>query len=339
VPTRPLAGRIGSSSGALCSLERRMKQILLITSLLVLSIVPAVANDIDQTAIDHPMFDNRMENTPIKIQGGTSLYDWFESEKKVGQLRETVDGRIIGRYLFPSNYHNEEIIWWYYVNYTVKNKDNYYWIRDTDFVFRDNVILPGVYSFNWIPENKIFYSLSGQDVKLLIRRDNSTNEYDLFLGSIKNAVFHAYCLAKSQEAHSPNYLKFVFLNCMILFPTVPYKVIPFIYVRNPYESLPNVPEIKLVQDAGQISKDELISGYGRVNDSYVRIRKSPDIQSTYYDERLMKNQIVEILEKTSTEVRIDEMLACWYKIRTQTGVVGWSYGWFIDEEVRYLMEP
>jgi hypothetical protein len=94
-----------------------------------------------------------------------------------------------------------------------------------------------------------------------------------------------------------------------------------------------------VHDAGRVLEDDVIMGAGRVNDSYVRIRKAPEVESPSYDERLMENQLVELLAKTATEVRIGDMSAIWYKIRTASGVVGWSFGWFIDEEDRFLLQP
>jgi hypothetical protein len=311
---------------------------LLAFILTVAPIYAAVANDIDQNALNHPMFDDRMEAVQITIRAGAEMYKWVESREAVDRVTETVKGRIIGRYLFPSNYTNERIVWWYYVAYTARNQNQYHWMRDIDFSFDDGPLKTGVYAFQWIPKNEVFHSLGEEKTRVLIR-STAGQEFELLFGRLESDGFHAHGSAVSGEAHSDNYLKFVFLNCFILFPRVSSRVIPFIYIRNPYEGVPNVPELHREQDAGPLFLDELISGYGRVNGSYVRIRRQPNTDTVYQQERLMENQIVEILDRTDTEDKIGDMSAVWYKIRTATGVVGWAYGWYIDEEVRYLLQP
>jgi hypothetical protein len=115
-------------------MKRESIVILLAFLALVASPYAAVAKDIDEKAINHPMFDSRMENTSITIQAGAELYTWFQSNRITGHLSETVDRRIVGGYLFPNHYQGDEINWWYYVTYTNHKEQNYYWIRDTDFL-------------------------------------------------------------------------------------------------------------------------------------------------------------------------------------------------------------
>jgi len=69
--------------------------------------------------------------------------------------------------------------------------------------------------------------------------------------------------------------------------------------------------------------------YGVLNDSRVRVRKEPNLNGehiTFID----KAQIVEILEITNDKMKIDNMESEWYKVKTDSGLIGWSYGFFID---------
>jgi hypothetical protein len=56
-----------------------------------------------------------------------------------------------------------------------------------------------------------------------------------------------------------------------------------------------------VGNTTEVVREDLISGYGRINDSYVLIREAPRLESESYSERLMENQLVEILDRTSTD--------------------------------------
>jgi len=69
--------------------------------------------------------------------------------------------------------------------------------------------------------------------------------------------------------------------------------------------------------------------YGVLNDSRVRIREAPDLQGKHIG-YLDKDQRVEIVDQTDEKMKIGDMEAVWYKIRTENGVIGWVYGWFID---------
>ncbi|MBN1798249.1 MAG: SH3 domain-containing protein [Spirochaetales bacterium] len=68
---------------------------------------------------------------------------------------------------------------------------------------------------------------------------------------------------------------------------------------------------------------------GRCNETSVRIRKGPDLSSKIIG-LLQKDQLIVILGRSTSKMRIDDMEAYWYNIKTVSGVTGWSYGYFID---------
>jgi WD40 repeat protein len=68
---------------------------------------------------------------------------------------------------------------------------------------------------------------------------------------------------------------------------------------------------------------------GRCNETNVRIRKGPALNSKIIG-TLQKDQLIVILDKSTSKMRIDDMEAYWYNIKTASGVTGWSYGYFID---------
>jgi WD40 repeat protein len=68
---------------------------------------------------------------------------------------------------------------------------------------------------------------------------------------------------------------------------------------------------------------------GRCNEMNVRIRKGPALNSKIIG-TLQKDQLIVILDKSTSKMRIDDMEAYWYNIKTASGVTGWSYGYFID---------
>ena len=69
--------------------------------------------------------------------------------------------------------------------------------------------------------------------------------------------------------------------------------------------------------------------YGVANDSRIRIRENPTLQSSNLG-YLESEQRVRILKKSEEPMQIGEMYSYWYQIETQDGITGWSYGWFID---------
>ena len=77
------------------------------------------------------------------------------------------------------------------------------------------------------------------------------------------------------------------------------------------------------------NNEKLLSGI--LNDSHVRIRKSPNLQSEHIG-YLYKDQRVQIFDQTENPMKIGEMESVWYKIRTEDGTEGWVYGFFIDIE-------
>lgn len=69
---------------------------------------------------------------------------------------------------------------------------------------------------------------------------------------------------------------------------------------------------------------------GTLNDTDVRIRLSPNRNAFILPRLLKKGEQVRILEETPTETKIGNMDARWYEVETQDGLIGWSYGAFID---------
>ena len=69
--------------------------------------------------------------------------------------------------------------------------------------------------------------------------------------------------------------------------------------------------------------------YGILNDSQVRIRTAPNLESETIG-YLNKGQKVELLHATLHEVQIEEMKSVWFEIKTIDGMTGWAFGWFID---------
>ena len=61
------------------------------------------------------------------------------------------------------------------------------------------------------------------------------------------------------------------------------------------------------------------------------LRERPDIESIIIGNLLFKDDHIEIIDR-SEPMQIMGMNAPWYKIRTEDGREGWSYGWFISVE-------
>ena len=71
--------------------------------------------------------------------------------------------------------------------------------------------------------------------------------------------------------------------------------------------------------------------FGKFNNSNVRVRKSPNLESEQLG-KISEGTVVKILEKSHEKMKISNMLDYWYKIKTKEGLIGWSYGYFIDME-------
>ena len=71
--------------------------------------------------------------------------------------------------------------------------------------------------------------------------------------------------------------------------------------------------------------------FGILNSSRVRVRSEPNLDGNHLG-YLNDKQTVEILDETNEEMRIDNMCSTWLKIKTDDGLVGWTYGHFIDFE-------
>jgi hypothetical protein len=72
-------------------------------------------------------------------------------------------------------------------------------------------------------------------------------------------------------------------------------------------------------------------GSGVLNDSRVRIREYPTLSARVLG-HLDRGQRVAVLERSGLPVPIDDMNDYWYKVRTDEGLTGWSYGYFITLE-------
>jgi hypothetical protein len=68
---------------------------------------------------------------------------------------------------------------------------------------------------------------------------------------------------------------------------------------------------------------------GRLNDSRVRVRDHPSLKAKTLG-YLEKGERVRVLERSGYREPIDGMVAPWYRIETDDGRAGWSYGHFID---------
>jgi len=74
--------------------------------------------------------------------------------------------------------------------------------------------------------------------------------------------------------------------------------------------------------------------FGVFNDSNVRVREYPKLESVQLG-KLNEGAVVRILEKSSEKMRIGDMNDYWYKIKTKEGLIGWSYGHFINLESNF----
>jgi hypothetical protein len=68
---------------------------------------------------------------------------------------------------------------------------------------------------------------------------------------------------------------------------------------------------------------------GVLNDGRVRVRAYPTLNAEIVG-HLDRGDRVEVLERSGLEESIGEMSDFWYRIRTEGGLTGWSYGHFID---------
>ena len=74
---------------------------------------------------------------------------------------------------------------------------------------------------------------------------------------------------------------------------------------------------------------DFILRYGILNDSRVRFRNEPNLDSAIIGHLNIKDEVA-ILDQTIEPMKIGDMESVWYNIRTKTGQVGWVYGHFID---------
>jgi hypothetical protein len=68
---------------------------------------------------------------------------------------------------------------------------------------------------------------------------------------------------------------------------------------------------------------------GVLNDSRVRVRTYPTLGAEIVG-HLERGEWVEVLERSGLRESIGEMNDFWYRVRTEDGLAGWSYGHFID---------
>jgi len=76
--------------------------------------------------------------------------------------------------------------------------------------------------------------------------------------------------------------------------------------------------------------------YSTLNDSSVRIRNLPTTSGSMTIGSLNRGDRVVILGRSRDKETISSMTAYWYKIRTEDGIVGYSFGYFFDTDPRDL---
>ncbi|MBI9036440.1 MAG: SH3 domain-containing protein [Bacteroidales bacterium] len=69
--------------------------------------------------------------------------------------------------------------------------------------------------------------------------------------------------------------------------------------------------------------------WGVLNTSNVRVRCNSTLDSTIIGS-LSQGDEVQILDQTEFPMKVENTEALWYKIRTSSGLEGWSFGHFID---------
>lgn len=72
-----------------------------------------------------------------------------------------------------------------------------------------------------------------------------------------------------------------------------------------------------------------IARIGILNDSNVRIRRRPSLHGEYLGLLRVDEKVV-ILDQTDTKMTIGDLESSWYQLVTVSGLVGWSYGAYID---------
>ena len=78
---------------------------------------------------------------------------------------------------------------------------------------------------------------------------------------------------------------------------------------------------------------------GKLNDSRVRLRDKPNLNSNTLNYLNINDEIL-IINKSQEKELIENMYSYWYQIRTVKGDEGWMYGYFLDinEESSYFIE-
>ena len=71
--------------------------------------------------------------------------------------------------------------------------------------------------------------------------------------------------------------------------------------------------------------------YAMVESNNLRVRESPNLSGKHLG-MMQFGWRVEILERSAEKMAVDGMLAYWYKIKTEEGLVGWSYGYYLRIE-------
>ena len=228
-------------------------------TILVLMCQTLSAQGPDPAVTSHPLFDDRLKGIDILAVPKTMIFATKSLRPEQAQVvltQETI-GEIVGRDLFPGNYKLNPPQWAYYIQYTRNGQTHYGWVSDSDFRFTDEPFRLGAYRFSWVPENKVYPQLNRPDLSLMIQTtDNS--QFKLDIGYSEDEEFFSYATAIGRTIMNKNYVVFTLLNCQILIPLISRQLIAYVYLRNPYEGLPNVPEIEFVEPPLKTNRENQI---------------------------------------------------------------------------------
>lgn len=304
------------------------KSIILFTlQMLLFSMI--FADEIDNNIISAPMFDDRITGRYITLKSGSVLYNDMELKSQKLNINEELRGEIIGRKLFPiRNFNNYDVEWIYYIKIIKNNENIFGCVSDKDFQFINNDLEEGIYSFSFIPENDYYPILCNPNIRLYIKKESDA--YKVFIGYIHAEKFIS--LAESAVVVNENemYYTFILKNIYLVIPKISDDMVTFMHVKNQYASDANAPMILL--DSSRILPIEpgQLFGLAKCNNNSVRIRENPCLNGKIMAQRLNKDYLVEVLQRSDDKEKVYNDYYYWYKIKTFNNIIGWVYGEFLD---------